>query len=197
MSHPQPSPVQRTQAVDQLDFESLFKSHFKGLLAYAFSFLKNEANAEEMVQQVFYKLWDRRERIDIDSSVTAYLYRAIHHECLNHLRHQQVRQAHQKQTLHTTQHTHTHPEDRLKHRELQKKLDEALQKLPQQCRTIFHLSRFEHLKYQEIAQRLHISPKTVENQMGKALRILRNALADYLAIWFWAFILLTHIILKP
>ena len=65
-------------------------------------------------------------------------------------------------------------------KELETKLDQALQELPEQCRTIFQLSRFEELKYREIAERLEISPKTVENQMGKALKLLRMKLIDFL-----------------
>ncbi len=70
--------------------------------------------------------------------------------------------------------------DRLKLKELEVQLDKALKELPEQCRTIFQMSRFEELKYMEIAGRLGISVKTVENQMGKALRILRTKLADFL-----------------
>ncbi|RYD59571.1 MAG: RNA polymerase sigma-70 factor [Sphingobacteriales bacterium] len=160
-------------------FEQTFKSHFKALHAYACTILKDEATAEEMVQNVFYKLWEKKEQVTVQQSLSAYLYRSVYYECLNYIKHTKVKSAYQS---HATYHTSElqQASDSASLRQLQEKIDEALRDLPEQCRTIFQMSRFEELKYREIANRLGLSVKTVENQMGKALRILREKLADFL-----------------
>ena len=167
--------------VGLLDFEGLFRTYYKPLHAYALTILKEMDQAEEIVQQVFVHLWEKQDQLGINQSATAYLYRAVHNRCLNQLKHEKVKAAYQ-------QYSKLRPVDypsaasRIQLSELQAKLDEALSALPEQCRTIFQLSRFEALRYQEIADRLSISVKTVENQMGKALRLLREKLADYLPL---------------
>lgn len=177
-------PYEKTEAA----FEQLFKSHFRALHGYAYTFVKDHEVAEEMVQVVFCRLWEKSGNIAIQQSVTAYLYRSVYHECLNHLKHQKVRSAHELYTKHQAAHHHTEEtSSRLRLRELEEKLALALKALPEQCRTIFQMSRFESLKYQEIAGRLGISVKTVENQMGKALKILRSKLADFLPLIFFLF----------
>jgi len=168
-------------------FERVFKSHFKALYAYAFFFIKDADVAEDMVQTAFYKLWEKSGKLVIRHSVTAYLYRSVYHECLNYLKHQKVKQAHVSQAIHLRDEGSNDVSERVHLRELQAGLSQALEELPEGCRTIFQMSRFESLRYQEIADHLGISVKTVENQMGKALRILRSKLAPFLPLWFLVF----------
>lgn len=159
-------------------FESLFRQHFKELHSYATTILKDEDAAEDVVQNTFLKLWKMWENRNIPESPAAYLYRSVYHESLNILKHQQVKKAHEQFTLHTSSAESGPAVGNL--RELEAKLDAALRDLPEQCRTIFQMSRFEDLKYREIADRLGLSVKTIEAQMGKALRMLRLKLADHL-----------------
>ncbi|GAO43435.1 RNA polymerase sigma-70 factor [Flavihumibacter petaseus] len=168
-------------------FEAVFKSHFKSLHAYALSMVKEETLAEEMVQNVFVRLWEKKESLDIRQSATAYLYRSVYNECLNHLKHQQVRSAYRQFALSRQEDNRFPATGKLQLGELQRQLDQALQELPEQCRTIFQMSRFEELKYQEIADKLGLSIKTIENQMGKALRILREKLVDFLPLLIFLF----------
>ena len=165
---------------DEKIFEQVFKTHFKNLHAYAFTIVKDEILAEELVQNIFYKLWDRSEKLTISAPIASYLYRAVYNECLNHLKHMKVRSAYQSHALREMTGQTDSSSKKLMLKELESKLDQALQELPEQCRTVFQLSRFEDLKYREIAEKLNISPKTVENQMGKALKILRSKLLDFL-----------------
>ncbi len=162
-------------------FEAVFKEHFKGLHGYACSIVKDETIAEEMVQNVFLKLWERKDQIEIQQSAAAYLYRSVYYESLNYLKHVKVRTAHQARVGH-----HFNEEqpavDNAAVKELQQKINDALKELPEQCRTVFQMSRYEELKYKSIADKLGISVKTVENHIGKALRILRSKLADVLPI---------------
>ena len=165
---------------DEKVFEQVFKTHFKALHLYAYTILKDDAIAEEMVQNVFFKLWEKKEQLDIQTSLKAYLYKAVYHESLNYLKHQKVKSVHHAYAMHSTDHTSNLAEKKLLQGELENKLQMAMNDLPEQCRTIFQLSRFEELKYREIADTLGLSVKTVENQMGKALKILRSKLVEFL-----------------
>lgn len=179
----QPPGVEALNADTTAVFEKVFKEHFKGLHSYAFTIIKDDADAEEIVQNVFFKLWERREQMAELQSVNAYLYRAVYNESLNYLKHQKVKMAYQSHTMHSNQQA-SNPADSASLKELEAKIQTAMNDLPEQCRTVFQLSRFEELKYREIADRLGISVKTVENQMGKALKVLRTKLAEYLpVIW--------------
>lgn len=162
-------------------FERLYTTYFSGLHRYVNTIINDEMESEEIVQNVFIKLWERRETIDIQLSLKAYLYKSVYNESLNWLKHQKVKQAYETHSLYVMKQTSA-PEahEDLAGKTLQQKIREALLDLPEQCRTIFQLSRFEELKYREIASQLNLSEKTVENQMGKALRILRLKLGDYL-----------------
>ncbi|KAA2238649.1 RNA polymerase sigma-70 factor [Chitinophaga agrisoli] len=162
--------------------EKAFKTYFKALHAYACTIVKDDALAEDIVQQMFFKLWEKKERITVNQSLAAYLYRAVYHDSLNHLKHAKVKQAYQQHAVyHQSGHT-SKTADKLLLGELEQQLYLAMNELPEQCRTIFQMSRFEMLKYQEIADRLGIAVKTVENQVGKALRILRGRLVDFLPL---------------
>ena len=135
-----------------------------------------------MVQNVFCKIWERKGQLAIETSLIAYLYRAVYNESLNHLKHQKVRMAYQAHATYQMNQQTDSASKKILLGDLEQKLRKAMSELPEQCRTIFQMSRFEELKYQEIADRLGISIKTVENQMGKALKQLRSKLVDFLPL---------------
>lgn len=158
----------------------LFDTHYESLTGYAFTFLNNSDEAEDVVQQVFIHLWENRMTIEIHTSTRSLLYKAVHNNCLNRIKHFNVRKKHAIETHYAGSNVaHNH---NLEHKELVQRLSLALNTLPDQCRKIFEMSRFEQLKYQEIADQLNLSIKTIENQMGKALKILRLQLKDYLTL---------------
>ena len=165
---------------DEAVFEKVFKTYYKALHSYAFTILRDDEIAEEMVQMVFMKIWEKKERLDIQSSLKAYLYRSVYNESMNHLKHQKVKLKYQVHSQYQMKQDTDDASNQVQHKELEDRLQKALNELPEGCRTIFQLSRFEELKYQEIADRLQISIKTVENQMGKALKMLRLKLIDFL-----------------
>ena len=167
---------------DEAAFEQVFKMHYKNLHAYAFTMLKDEDEAEEMVQQVFFKLWERSEHLSFSGSIAAYLYRAVHNESLNFIKHQKVKAGHQLHVAYSMKNKSEQAQSKMIRKELENKFREALNELPEQCRTVFQLSRFEDMKYKEIADKLDISVKTVENHMGKALKLLRTKLVDFLPL---------------
>jgi RNA polymerase sigma-70 factor (ECF subfamily) len=171
----------------EMAFEKFFKTYFKSLHAYAFTVLQDEIMAEEIVQQVFYKIWEKKEQFRVHSSVKAFLYKAVYNECLNYLKHQQHRLNHQNYVVYTSrnQASNENAALRVELNELETRLHKAINELPEQCRNIFYMSRFDELKYREIADELGISIKTVEAQMGKALKVLRKKLIDFLPILIW------------
>ena len=176
--------IQGLQKQDEAAFEVVFKTHYKNLRAYAFTITNDNAAADEMVQNVFFKLWERTETLTISGSIAAYLYRAVNNESLNYLKHLKVRAQHQLFVRQRNEESTAGAATDVQVKELELKLRQALNELPEQCRTVFQLSRFEELRYREIADRLQISVKTVENQIGKALKILRTRLSDFMIlIW--------------
>jgi RNA polymerase sigma-70 factor (ECF subfamily) len=170
---------------DEMGFERVFRQYFADLHRYAVSIVRDQDLAADIVQNVFYKLWERVEALNFQDSVAAYLYRSVYHASLNSLKHQKVKRAYQIHIERSAK-DHTGGPDgtskKLHMRELEKKLLQAINELPEQCRTIFQMSRFEELRYREIGLRLGISPKTVENQMGKALKLLRTKLVDFFVL---------------
>ncbi|MBS1567224.1 MAG: RNA polymerase sigma-70 factor [Bacteroidetes bacterium] len=167
---------------DEGAFEQVFKAHFKNLHAYACTIVQETAAAEEIVQNVFYKIWEKAAQLNISPPVAAYLYRAVNNESINYLKHQKVKSVHRAHTLYHMKNQSENATKKVLAGELEKRLRKALTELPEQCRIIFQLSRFEELRYREIAGRLGISVKTVENQMGKALKLLRVKLVDFLPL---------------
>jgi RNA polymerase sigma-70 factor, ECF subfamily len=181
----QGSEQQQLQAIRQGDenaFEMIFRTYYNDLCHYAFSFLRNKDEAEETVQTTFLQLWEKHQTLSIVTSLRAYLYAAVRNASLNRLKHERVKQQHRHYVEHSPMTTTPDATQQLEAEELQYKMLLAIQSLPEQCRLIFQMSRFEELKYAEIAEKLHLSVKTVENQMGKALRIMREQLKDYLPV---------------
>jgi RNA polymerase sigma-70 factor (ECF subfamily) len=174
--------IQGLQKQDKAAFEVVFKTHYKNLRAYAFTITNDSAAADEVVQNLFFKLWERTESLTISGSIAAYLYRAVNNDSLNYLKHLNVRSQHRLFVRHRNEESTAGAITGMQLKELEAKLQQAMNELPEQCRTVFQLSRFEELRYREIADRLQISVKTVENHIGKALKILRTKLSDFLIL---------------
>ncbi len=167
---------------DETAFEMIFRTHYQALCNYAFSFLRDRDEAEEIVQTTFFNFWEKRQNISIQTSLKSYLYRAVRNSCLNTLKHGKIKLKHEQETMAISSEGHETVAESIIGEELDQKIATAMLALPEQCRLIFKLSRFEELKYAEIADQLNISIKTVENQIGKALRIMREQLREYLPI---------------
>jgi RNA polymerase sigma-70 factor (ECF subfamily) len=179
--------IQRLQLGEESAYEFIFRKHFNGLCLFAEHFLKNKKAAEEIVEDFFCHLWDNCDSISINSSLRGYLYRSVHNRCLKHIRHQKIEQqyltSHQyyftdKEILETA--SDDYPIVNLVTKELEDKISGIIDSLPAQCKSIFRMSRFDNLTYQEIADKLKVSVNTVKTQMTRALQKLRIELKDYL-----------------
>jgi len=164
-------------------FEMIFKTYYRPLCNYAYSFLNDKDEAEEVVQSSFISIWEKRNEISIQTSFKSYLYRVVRNACLNVIKHERVKQQHADYEKARGEPSHESVAQAVTASELEQRIYGAMKVLPEQCRLVFQLSRFEELKYQEIADQLNISIKTVENQMGKALKIMRTQLKDFLPLF--------------
>ncbi|MCU0361980.1 MAG: RNA polymerase sigma-70 factor [Bacteroidales bacterium] len=163
---------------DAAAFESLFRSSYVSLVRYGLTIIKDKDTAEEIVQDLFFRLWQERNKIRIESSLNGYLFRSVHNRCLHHIEHLRVVERHAEEALYTNNETAATPSELLIHKEMQSRIASVLEKLPERCGQIFCLSRFEGLKYSEIAERLAVSVKTVEANMGRALKEFRKEFSE-------------------
>jgi RNA polymerase sigma-70 factor, ECF subfamily len=163
-------------------FEMIFRTYYQPLCNYAYTFLQDKEEAEEIVQSTFMSVWEKHSTISIRTSIKSYLYAMVRNACLNVIKHEKIKQRHAVEEIALSPQSHDAVTNTVASTELETRIQEAMEKLPEQCRLVFKLSRFEELKYSEIAEQLDISVKTVENHMGKALKIMREQLKDYLPI---------------
>jgi len=168
--------IGRIRKGDIEQFESLFRSSYTSLVNYAKTILKESDTAEEIVQDLFYVLWRDRKKLNITTSLKGYLFKAVYNKSLHHIEHRKVVHKHIIETKPNTGINPDDPEEILKYKELHEKIAVIIAKLPERCARIFCMNRFEGLKYAEIADELSISIKTVEANMGKALKKFRNEL---------------------
>lgn len=145
-------------------------------------YVKDYESAREIVQEAFISLWEKRVIIDPEKQVKSYLSATVHNRCLNFLRDNKRFNGSLLSLEHLYPENSYVPPNHLVEKEIQMKIGKAIDELPEKCREIFRLNRFEHLKYQEIADKLGISVKTVETQMSKALQHMRIHLKEYLSL---------------
>ena len=171
--------LERIRRGEEDAFDAMFRLHYPPLVGLAEGMLRSRAVAEEVVQDVMLELWRRREALAVEESLRAYLFRATRNRALNHLRHDRVERRGEPHLVGEVADQPAAPSV-LVEEEIEVALRAAVSELPDRCREVFELSRVHGLRYAEIASALGISVKTVEAQMGKALRILRDRLAPWL-----------------
>lgn len=168
---------------DQEAFGKLFSMHYEEACRYIIRLIRDDDTTEEIVQATFVNIWEKRELISDDVTFKSYLFRSAYNTALNYLKHKKVVATYvnrQQENFTVVKKSYvSHQPDF----ELQKRIADALESLPPQCQRVFRMSREEGLKYHEIAEELEISVKTVEVHMGKALKLLRASLKDYLTIF--------------
>lgn len=159
-------------------FEQLFHNYYGHLCLFASGILKDEISAEEIVQDFFVKLWEKRKQLTIETSVKSYLFQSIKNLCLNFIQHNKTKLRYAQSVLSNLENIQN-DEDYFTEIYLAEKIEESILSLPEKRKEIFRMSREDGLKYREIAEKLNISIKTVETQMGLAIKTLRNKLKNY------------------
>lgn len=178
------------RAIQQKDgqaFETYYKDHYKYFFLAACNYLKDAGQAQEIVNDVFMKLWEDASTMRIESSLRSYIYRAVINRSLNVLDKNKRDRQHQKELG-------RRPEESFELREMEEnelriRLYQAIDRLPEQCQKVFRMSRFEELKQQEIADQLGISIKTVKNHITHALKQLNTVLGDWNSVPVWIVII--------
>lgn len=178
------------------NFDSIYVNNFSRLFLFAKEYVLFDEEAENIVQDIFLMLWEKREALRVDVSLTAYLFTLVKNKCIDFLRHQMVEQMYSENVKHeyneelnvklfaleSFDHNFSSEED------IETLLRNAIEKLPERCRLIFIKSRIEGKKYKEIAEELNLSVNTVEGQISIALKKLREELKDYLPLLLFLFI---------
>ncbi|MEM0938886.1 MAG: RNA polymerase sigma-70 factor [Bacteroidota bacterium] len=159
-------------------YEVIFKKYYKDLHRFAFSYVREGTIAEEMTQEVFLYIWEKRKKIEIQTTLKTYLFSAIKNKCLNYIKLELPKQQSMTDISEVLLNVSTSPKDEGENDRLKRYIQRAIDALPTKCRQIFILSRNAGMTYDEIAEELDLSKKTVENQMGIALRKLRESLIN-------------------
>lgn len=169
---------EKVKVSDEKAFEILFHRYYGHLCLYATKLINDNAAAEEIVQEFFVKLWEKRIGFTIETSVKNYFFRSVKNLCLNFIQHNKIKSNHAKYILSENE-TSFSPENNFIEIDLAEKIEKSILSLPEKRREIFRLSREDGLKYREISKKLNISIKTVETQMGLAIKTLRQKLKNY------------------
>lgn len=160
-------------------FTFLFRKYYKDLVMFGGNYLSDKDSCEDIVQNIFLRLWANRKDLFIESSLKSFLLKSVQNACLDEIRHQNSVKTHEAYTLAFNNTDDLDIDNYILYSDLQDKLMKALEKLPKDCRQAFELNRFEGLKYREIASFLNMSERTVEVRIGKALAFLREYLKEF------------------
>ncbi len=160
-------------------WEYITKAYYPQILNFITGMTRDRETAEELVQDVFVNFWVKRDRLNVTISLKAYLYRAARNHTLNYLKRKKFEQDYQKGLMLTTPWQKNQTEQDFTFSELEKKLNQAIDSLPENCKEIFLLSRYEGMTYKEIAVTLDVPARTVHYQIGLALKHLRNKLKGH------------------
>jgi RNA polymerase sigma-70 factor (ECF subfamily) len=166
---------------DEQALELLFKKYYSQLVRFAREILKSKDQAEDMVQEVFVKIWDKRKTISINTQAKAYLFVAVKNHCFNQLKLNERKYWMDEGMEDDIRISTSEGHNQLDAKQLEQHIKLAIDALPPKCGLIFKMSRFDEKTYKEIAEILGLSVKTIENQMGKALMLMRGSLAPYIA----------------
>lgn len=171
--------IQLIKSGDLEKFKSVFLKFWNPLIHFSYRFVKDKDIAEDLVQDTFMQIWSNLSEINTEKNFKTYLFTAVKNRSLNHLRHSNIiADSHEFLKLHISE--TSSPDKTFDENELAEVITTAISKLPERCRLIFTMNRFDHLTYKEIAAILNISIKTVETQMSRALKFLRANLSRYI-----------------
>ncbi|MCG8699992.1 MAG: RNA polymerase sigma-70 factor [Bacteroidales bacterium] len=167
---------ERVRKGDKTAFQTLFDRYYKLLLGTAINILRDVDSSKDAVQEVYIQIWKNREQINFTSSIENYLKRSVINRSLNQIK---ARQKNDSEPIEENHSTSNSVSDQIEADELEKIVEKTIETLPDRCRLIYILRRQEDLSLKEIAEKLNISSKTVENQLTKALKILKDSVKPY------------------
>ena len=158
----------------------LYSDYYEYLVNSVYRMVPDQITAEDLVQDVFFEIWKKREQLEFRTSVGAYLRKAVTNRALNCIRAKKMNFEVEDAAL-LLKSTEINSAKKLEIEDLQQLINKSVDKLPEKCRVVFSMSRYEEMKYAEIAESLGISIKTVENHISKALKILKTKVSPHLS----------------
>lgn len=173
--------LERIKKGDEQAFEKVFRTYYKSLCLFSNRILHDPPSSEEVVEDIFFNLWERRDKFDITTSLKSYLFRSAYNNSLKLLRHQKI-VANYESRMVEEEPQYQLQENYLEIGEITHSVLKTLDQVPERTRMIFQMNRDEGLKYQEIADKMNISVKTVEAHMTSILKLLRENLRDFIPI---------------
>jgi len=174
--------IVRLKTGDQTAFELLFHFYYPGLVMYSTQFTADRMEAEEIVQDFFVRFWQRHQQITPSDTLKSYLFLSVKNGSLNYLKHKKIEEKYIRSMTELSSNHLVYDPDLYIASELQEKVKNAIDLLPEKCREIFNMSRMRGMKNEEIAADLSLSKRTVETQISKALKVLRVELKDYVGL---------------
>ena len=194
MRNPEDNILKMLRKGDEAAFEVVFKSFYSKLYAFSKDYVTDSAIAENIVQDAFMVLWNKRAGLEEKTNLNAYLYTVVKNLSLNYLRHISVSTAYQKYEKSKKEELNLNIQalndletSKLAVKEIEQIIEETLDNLPLRCREVFEMSRFSGMKNREIADELGITEKAVEANVSRALKALKISLKDYLPVFFFLF----------
>ncbi len=174
--------ISRLRDGEESAYKALFSEYYKVLTVFANKYLRDIEASKELVQDLFVHIYERRENLEINSSLKSYLFRSTHNRCINYINAQKIRSKYAEHVNFTTDIQDNSLEHQVNTTEIENALYLAIGDLPPKCRSIFKMNRFEGLSNTEIAEKLKLSKRTVETQISKALKILRVKMEPYMVV---------------
>ena len=178
MSIPDTNILDKLKVHPEQALKALYEEYYNYICSVVYKMTGDASLSEDIAQEVFVEVWRRRDTLDVNLSLRGYLRRVAVNKTLNHIRAQKMNFEEEDVVLSVPSNENS-SQKKLEAEDLQKVINDSIDSLPDKCRVIFGLSRFEELSYKEIADELGISIKTVENQISKALKLVRKAVMDY------------------
>jgi len=167
------------QTDDEQAMEHIFNAYYPYLVKTAYHVLMDEHQAKDLVQEVLFNFWSKRENVTIESGLKSYLRKSVVNRSIDQIRRKKRFGVAEEITDYNLTDNNVSKQELLETHDLQQVILAAIERLPEKCKLVFTLSRFEDLSHSEIAEQLDISKKTIENQMTKALKVVRQAVQQY------------------
>lgn len=171
--------IENIQKGDERAFEILFKKYYLPLTRFAWRYVQSKAIAEELIQELFTILWEKRFELDMDTekSIRSYLYKSARNLALNQIKHQEVKNKYDNEWMDQKENPGIEYRDKLREEQIRNAIAQAVEELPPRSKMTYKLHRYDGLTYTEIAEVMDVSVKTVESQMTRTLKMLREKLA--------------------
>lgn len=172
--------IKKLKQGDKDAFSTIFSAYYNNLVLFAINFTHEICSAEEIVQDIFIKIWEERDLININVSLKSYLIKAVQNECIDWFRHLKITEKYNAEITRKNYFFEYDTDNYILRSELESQIDSSIEKLPVDIKIAFCMSRYDGLKYIEIAKKLNVSVRTIEVRISKALKLLHNDLKDYL-----------------